>query len=42
MVGSGAGQYLITGSVFASQLPKPADKVVYEIQDMGKVELTLT
>lgn len=36
-----SGQYLITGSVFASQLPKPGDEVVSEIQDMGKVELAL-
>ena len=37
-----AGQYLITGSVFASQLPKAGDSITYEIEEMGKVELVLT
>jgi len=36
-----AGQHIITGSVFASQLPKEGDHISYEIENMGHVEMTL-
>lgn len=36
-----SGQYLITGSVFASQLPQTGDQITYEIENMGQVELVL-
>lgn len=37
-----AGQHIITGSVFASQLPKAGDRVTYDIEQMSKVELMLS
>ena len=36
-----AGQHIITGSVFASQLPKEGDHISYEIENMGHGEMTL-
>jgi len=37
-----AGQHIITGSVFASQIPKAGDRIAYEIESMGDVELVLS